>query len=709
MTRRRPDAGGRARGRRASRSRSATVVAVARPASTRRGDRALVTARRRAPRLGRRRVLGADRRPRGAARARRRRAAARADRPARRPRATRPTTSSWRRARARPRGRSRCWSSRSCPCRCSPCSATARRRATLARAGGDDRLAGRARACATAPTRSSSRRWATATRTRSRRRSPAAPATSGSSRARAGPASVLDGLRGRGRRRGGARARAQPRRPRPRPVEPAGDRGRDPRRARRVAASRLAPRRTAVAEAVDPVCGMTVALGDVGRDRGPRRGRRTRSAARTAGTASRPSRPATCRRPSEREEVALRRIAVTVNGIRHEQEVEPRQLLVYFLREQLGLTGTNVGCDTSSCGACTVLLDGESVKSCTVLAVQADGAEVTTIEGLATNGELHPVQRAFHEEHALQCGYCTPGMVLATVGMLAENPSPSEEEIRDAARGQPLPLHRLPQHRQGGPGRRDRVEEGRWPSPRERALHRHPGPAQGGPGAAHRPGALRRQPHAPGHGLGLPSSAARTRTRASRGVDVSKALEAEGVVAAYSGADLQTSGAARCRWRWPVTEDTKNPTHWPLDAGRGALRGRRRRRRRRADAGAREGRRRARRGRLRAAARGHRRDAPRSRTARRSSTRSSARTTATRGRCRPARRRPAVRRGRGHGEGALPPAAARPERDRAARRRSSSRSPAQGEYTMWSVDADPAHPPRHARGCVPGSRRRSCA
>jgi aerobic carbon-monoxide dehydrogenase small subunit len=128
-------------------------------------------------------------------------------------------------------------------------------------------------------------------------------------------------------------------------------------------------------------------------------------------------------------------IALTVNGVRHEAEVEPRQLLAYFLREQLGLTGTNVGCDTSSCGACTVLLDGESAKSCTVLAVQADGAEITTIEGLAENGELHPVQRAFHEQHALQCGYCTPGMVMATVSLLAEHPNPSEAEIREQLEG----------------------------------------------------------------------------------------------------------------------------------------------------------------------------------------------------------------------------------------------------------------------------------
>jgi aerobic carbon-monoxide dehydrogenase small subunit len=128
-------------------------------------------------------------------------------------------------------------------------------------------------------------------------------------------------------------------------------------------------------------------------------------------------------------------ISVTVNGVEHEAEVEPRQLLVYFLREQLGLTGTHVGCDTSSCGACTVLLDGESAKACTILAVQADGHEVTTIEGLATNGELHPMQQAFHEHHGLQCGFCTPGMVLAAVSYLEENPNPTEDEVRHALEG----------------------------------------------------------------------------------------------------------------------------------------------------------------------------------------------------------------------------------------------------------------------------------
>ena len=131
----------------------------------------------------------------------------------------------------------------------------------------------------------------------------------------------------------------------------------------------------------------------------------------------------------------MRRIGITVNGSRHEADVEPRDLLVYVLRDHLGLTGTNVGCDTSSCGSCTVLVNGESVKSCTMLGVQADGMEITTIEGLAQNGELHPVQRAFHEQHGLQCGYCTPGFVLATVSLLSENPSPSETEIREGLEG----------------------------------------------------------------------------------------------------------------------------------------------------------------------------------------------------------------------------------------------------------------------------------
>jgi carbon-monoxide dehydrogenase small subunit len=128
-------------------------------------------------------------------------------------------------------------------------------------------------------------------------------------------------------------------------------------------------------------------------------------------------------------------ISLTVNGTVSEADFEPRLLLAYLLRDRLGLKGTNIGCDTTSCGACTVLIDGESVKSCTVFAVQADGSDVTTIEGLATDGELHPVQQAFHEQHALQCGYCTPGFVMATVSLLQENPDPSETEIREGLEG----------------------------------------------------------------------------------------------------------------------------------------------------------------------------------------------------------------------------------------------------------------------------------
>jgi aerobic carbon-monoxide dehydrogenase small subunit len=131
----------------------------------------------------------------------------------------------------------------------------------------------------------------------------------------------------------------------------------------------------------------------------------------------------------------VRNVSLVVNGVPYELGLEPRELLVYVLRDRLGLTGTVVGCDTSSCGACTVLLDGESVKSCTVLGVQADGHEVTTIEGLTENGTLHPLQQAFHERHALQCGYCTSGMILAAVSLLVENPAPTEDEIRHALEG----------------------------------------------------------------------------------------------------------------------------------------------------------------------------------------------------------------------------------------------------------------------------------
>jgi len=128
-------------------------------------------------------------------------------------------------------------------------------------------------------------------------------------------------------------------------------------------------------------------------------------------------------------------VAITVNGKRRKAQVEPRTLLVHFLREHLNLTGTHIGCDTTQCGACTILIDGQAVKSCTVFAVQADGCEVTTIEGLATNGELHPMQKGFWEEHGLQCGFCTPGMIMAGVHLLNQNPSPTERQIREGISG----------------------------------------------------------------------------------------------------------------------------------------------------------------------------------------------------------------------------------------------------------------------------------
>lgn len=129
------------------------------------------------------------------------------------------------------------------------------------------------------------------------------------------------------------------------------------------------------------------------------------------------------------------KVSITVNGTTTESDVEPRTLLVHYLREHLELTGTNVGCDTSSCGACTVHLNGEAVKSCTILAVQADGTSVKTIEGMSNNGEMHPMQQAFMENHGLQCGYCTPGMVMAAVGLLNENPNPTEDEVRFGLEG----------------------------------------------------------------------------------------------------------------------------------------------------------------------------------------------------------------------------------------------------------------------------------
>jgi carbon-monoxide dehydrogenase small subunit len=131
----------------------------------------------------------------------------------------------------------------------------------------------------------------------------------------------------------------------------------------------------------------------------------------------------------------VRAISVTVNGEKHQHEVEPRLLLVHYLRETLGLTGTHIGCETSQCGACTVFFNGAAAKSCTMFAVQADGGDVITVEGLATNGELHPIQEGFWEEHGLQCGFCTPGMIMSSYQLLKDNPDPSEEQIRHAVDG----------------------------------------------------------------------------------------------------------------------------------------------------------------------------------------------------------------------------------------------------------------------------------
>ena len=131
----------------------------------------------------------------------------------------------------------------------------------------------------------------------------------------------------------------------------------------------------------------------------------------------------------------MARVSVTVDGVRYDDDVEPRLLLVHYLRDRLGRTGTPIGCDTTNCGSCTVHLDGDSVKSCTVLTVQADGSEVTTIEGIAENGTLHPMQKAFHEMHGLQCGFCTPGMIMASIDLVNDNPNPSDDEVREGIEG----------------------------------------------------------------------------------------------------------------------------------------------------------------------------------------------------------------------------------------------------------------------------------
>ena len=190
----------------------------------------------------------------------------------------------------------------------------------------------------------------------------------------------------------------------------------------------------------------------------------------------------------------MRHVSLAVNGVRHELDLEPRELLVYVLRDRLGLTGTNVGCDTSSCGACTVLLNGESVKACTLLGVQADGMELTTIEGLASNGDLHPLQQAFHEQHGLQCGYCTPGMVMAAASLLARTRSRARPRsgTRSKATSAAAPATRT-SSRPCVPRRAEWRRDGHHREAHHRPRRRHAGPAQGGPEARHRPRPVHRQ------------------------------------------------------------------------------------------------------------------------------------------------------------------------------------------------------------------------
>ena len=264
----------------------------------------------------------------------------------------------------------------------------------------------------------------------------------------------------------------------------------------------------------------------------------------------------------------MARVSVTVNGVAREAEVEPRTLLVYFLRETLGLTGTNVGCDTSSCGSCTVLLDGESVKSCTLLAVQAEGREVTTIEGLAPDGELHPLQEAFRGNHGLQCGFCTPGMIMAARELLRGEPEPDRGGDPRVPRGQPLPLHRLPEHREVDPRRRrDDVR-------REGIRGAEMATAQKYVGS--RSFARKTRSSSPGR----PSSSTTSTLPGMVWMAVVRSPYAHarigrstrrtppampGVIAASSRPGPGGRVAAgRLPCAWPVTEDIKMPAHWPI-------------------------------------------------------------------------------------------------------------------------------------------------
>ena len=279
-------------------------------------------------------------------------------------------------------------------------------------------------------------------------------------------------------------------------------------------------------------------------------------------------------------------VTITVNGQEHTHDVEPRTLLVHYIREHVGLTGTNIGCDTSSCGACSIHLNGEAAKSCTVLAAQADGMEVTTIEGMAAaDGTLHPMQQAFMENHGLQCGYCTPGMVMAATSLLDENPNPSEDEVRVGLEGnlcRCTGYHnivksvlaaaiRLSTPLDGGPAMtvidnmqasEESIAAGNGVLGQRMLRKEDPALLTGEavftndmkvPGALHL--AVLRSPYAHAKIVS---------------VDVAGALAIDGVLHAFSGADLADQWAAPMPCAWPVTDDMKNPAHYPLAVGKAA-------------------------------------------------------------------------------------------------------------------------------------------
>ena len=265
----------------------------------------------------------------------------------------------------------------------------------------------------------------------------------------------------------------------------------------------------------------------------------------------------------------MTKVSMTIDGVRYDNDVEPRMLLVHYLREVAGRTGTPVGCDTSNCGACTVLLNGLSAKSCSVLAVQADGAEITTIQGLA-NGEWHPLQRAFHEEHALQCGYCTPGMILASADLLRDNPNPTEQEVREGLEGNLCRctgyqnIVRAVLRAAAGLGGRPSREPASASSERVMTITEIGKRRTRKEDTRLVTGQTSWTDNIQLPGLQfvafLRSPMAHARIRS---VDVSAAREAPGVVAAYSGADFAAEqGSLPCAW--PVTPDIVIPAHPPM-------------------------------------------------------------------------------------------------------------------------------------------------